>query len=154
MKCRWSSAIQIFDKLMCSWDIRDKFESCQKSRRILDIWSCVKSIQSLARVKNFRGAKPDFWTCIKKLTHILTLCKVSRRSAEFLKFFALSTFVGAALPKFVSALSRATSRSKFSWRYSNYSWSYRHAHAEFWAKFVMFAFRIFRGTPSSFGGVR
>jgi len=39
MKCSWSNAIQIFDKSMHSWDIRDQIESCQKSRRILDIFA-------------------------------------------------------------------------------------------------------------------
>ena len=37
----------------------------------MKVGSCVKSTENFAGVKFFRGGPPNFWTCIKKLTHML-----------------------------------------------------------------------------------
>ena len=37
----------------------------------IKVGSCVKSTKILAGVKDFRGGPTNFWTCIKKKTHML-----------------------------------------------------------------------------------
>jgi len=54
----------------------------------MKVGSCVKSTENLARVKFLRGGPPNYWTCIKKLTHMLitvqSFAAVGRRSSEIL----------------------------------------------------------------------
>jgi len=54
----------------------------------MKVGSCVKSTENLAGVKFFRGGPPNFWTCIKKLTHMLitvqSFAAIGRRSSEIL----------------------------------------------------------------------
>jgi len=54
----------------------------------IKVGSCVKSTENLAGVKNFMGGPPNFWTCIKKLTHMLITVQsfeaIGRRSSEIL----------------------------------------------------------------------
>jgi len=54
----------------------------------MKVGSCVKSTKNLAGVKNFRGGPPNFWTCIKKFTHMLitvqSFAAIGRRSSEIL----------------------------------------------------------------------
>ena len=54
----------------------------------IKVGSCVKSTENLAGVKIFRGRPPNFWTCIKKLTHMLitvqSFAAIGRRSSEIL----------------------------------------------------------------------
>jgi len=40
----------------------------------MKVGSCVKSTENLAGVKFFRVGPPNFWTCIKKLTHYADHC--------------------------------------------------------------------------------
>jgi len=54
----------------------------------IKVESCVKSTENLAGVKIFMGGPPNFWTCIKKLTHMLltvqSFTAIGRRSSEIL----------------------------------------------------------------------
>jgi len=54
----------------------------------IKVGSYVKSTENLAGVKIFRGGPPNFWTCIKKLTHMLitvqSFAAICRRSSEIL----------------------------------------------------------------------
>ena len=54
----------------------------------IKVGSRVKWTKNLAGVKNFRGGPPNFWTCIKQLTHILitvqSFAVIGRRSSEIL----------------------------------------------------------------------
>jgi len=54
----------------------------------MKVGSCVKSTGNLAGVKIFRGGPPNFWTCIKKFTHMLitvqSFAAIGRRSSEIL----------------------------------------------------------------------
>ena len=54
----------------------------------MKVGSCVKSTENLAGVKFFRGGPPNFWTCIKKVTHMLitvqSFAAIGRRSSEIL----------------------------------------------------------------------
>ena len=54
----------------------------------MKVGSCVKSTENLAGVKIFRGGPPNFWTCIKKLTHMVitvqSFAAIGRRSSEIL----------------------------------------------------------------------
>ena len=55
----------------------------------MKVGSCVKSTENLAGVIFFRGGgPPNFWTCVKKLTHMLitvqSFAAIGRRSSEIL----------------------------------------------------------------------
>jgi len=54
----------------------------------MKVGSCVKLTENLAGVKIFRGGPPNFWTCIKKFTHMLitvqSFAAIGRRSSEIL----------------------------------------------------------------------
>jgi len=54
----------------------------------MKVGSCVKSTHNLAKVKTFRGGPPNFWTYIKKLTHMLitvqSFAAIGRRSSEIM----------------------------------------------------------------------
>jgi len=54
----------------------------------IKVGSCVKSTENLAGVKFFRGGPPNFWTCVKNLTHMLitvqSFAAIGRRSSEIL----------------------------------------------------------------------
>ena len=54
----------------------------------MKVGSCVKSTQNLARVKILWEDPLNFWTCIKKMTHmlitVLSFAAIGLRSSEIL----------------------------------------------------------------------
>ena len=69
----------------------------------MKVGSCVKSTQNLAGVKKFRGGPPNFWTCLKKMAHILitvqSFAAISRRSSEILWLIKQESRAAARKPR-------------------------------------------------------
>ena len=82
----------------------------------IKVESCVKSTKNLAGVKNFRGGPPNFWTCIKKMTHILitvqSFAAIGRRSSEIL------CLVKKKLKIWGRAQHEAARRPKSDWKFN------------------------------------